>query len=754
MNITKKKLFWSILILAIVTNLSVLLDIRFLYLKTILSLGFLTFIPGLLVLMILNIKKSTFWEYLTNMVGMSISYLMVIGFLINIILPWLHITSKPLSLVPILTSLNIFLLITGYSAFKRSGFKQLSFKIPKIDRLNKIFFLAPLLFPLFGVMGATLLNNGGSNFLTKLTLIGITVFIILVSLLRKRLSENVYPYSVIFVSLSLLLMYSMRSWYISGWDINREMYVFRLAVEKGIWQYQNYVDTYNTCLSLSILPTIIKAVTGLSEGVIFKVIFQLFFVFHSLTVFLIIRRYLSAVLSFIASFLYFGGVYYNSTFTTLLRQEVAFLFFGLMLLSLFNKNYSIRVKNILFIIFGFSMIVSHYSTGYIAGGIFLFTFIVSRLYLLFINKVRKVKEKDRNKLFLSLKSILLLFVFQFLWICQYSELSKGITLTVANTYKNIQNILKEDWKIDLIKSSFQDKLNPKKYTNEELRGYVADNEYLYRNSDDYSNAQTESYIPTVIENELIESKNSFFKVLFLNLYILCKYVMILSFLLGIVIIFLDKHIFIDIEYSVSIVVSVILMSFIFLLPHISSVYNFERLFQQLLLFLSLSSVIFFKKILKKIPDLVLIGVLLLIYLDYSLNGMGLMLTTTGGLPTLNLYNKGFSYDTFYSHQEEISSINWISKNINGGMIHMDPYSQLKFFAFGDPKIHNTNKVIPTFMEKTSYVYASYSNTVKELNYLDARERFNRGVLTFNFPTEFLNSNKNLIYSNSVSAIYK
>jgi uncharacterized membrane protein len=196
------------------------------------------------------------------------------------------------------------------------------------------------------------------------------------------------------------------------------------------------------------------------------------------------------------------------------------------------------------------------------------------------------------------------------------------------------------------------------------------------------------------------------------------------------------------------------MSFIFLLPHISNVYNFERLFQQLLLFLSLSSVVFFQKILKKTSDLILICLLLLIYLDYSLNGMGLMLTITGGSPTLNLYNKGFSYNTFYPHQEEVSSIKWISKNINSGMIYMDPHSQLKFFTFGDPKIDSTDKVIPTFMEKNSYVYASYSNTVKELNFLDARERFRRGVLTFNFPTEFLNSNKNLIYSNSVSGIYK
>lgn len=754
MKITKNKFFGTILIFGIITDLLVLANIHFLYIRAIITFGFLAFVPGLLVLLSLNIKKLNLWETLVYIVGLSISFLMAIGYAINSILPWLHITNKPLSLTPALISLNIILPIIGFVAYKRNKSILANLKTPNLSLINKIFFLIPLLFPIISSLGAITLNNGGLNYLTKIALIGIAIYVFLIALLKNKLNENIYPCTVLLTSLSFLLMYSLRSWFISGWDISREMYVFRLTSDRGIWLFKSYVDTYSSCLSLSILPTIIKVVTGLGEGVIFKLIFQIIFVFHSLTVYLIFRRYSKAVLSFIASLLYFGGVYYNSTFPTLIRQEIAFLFFGLMFLILFSKNITPIIRNSMFLILGFSMVVSHYSTSYIAAGIFLFTYIFTQLYKFIRVKVRGIKGKYKDQFYLSWKTILLLFAFQFLWMSQFSVLPNDVTFTFKNTYKNIQNILSEDLKISSVTNSIFGKLNPEKYTDKELRGYINDNKYLYINSDTYSDNQTDTYLPMIKENEVIETKNPYLKFIFVNLYSILKYSLILSFLVGSIIIFLDNKILIDKEFSISIIVSVVLMLLIFLLPYVANVYNFERLFQQSLMFLSISSIVFFQRVLKGISNNLLVCVLLLICLGYSYYGMGLMLTLTGGSPTLNLYNKGFAFNTFYSHSEEISSINWLNRHYDGDLVYTDPYSQLKFFAFGDPTIKTDDKVIPSLMLKTSYVYSSYSNTIKKTNYLDVRERFTRGVLSFNFPTEFFNDNKNIIYSNGVSEIFK
>ena len=44
--------------------------------------------------------------------------------------------------------------------------------------------------------------------------------------------------------------------------------------------------------------------------------------------------------------------------------------------------------------------------------------------------------------------------------------------------------------------------------------------------------------------------------------------------------------------------------------------------------------------------------------------------------------------------------------------------------------------------------------VKKINYLDDRNEFNSGVLSFNFPTNFLDDNKNSIYNNGGSEIFR
>ena len=145
---------------------------------------------------------------------------------------------------------------------------------------------------------------------------------------------------------------------------------------------------------------------------------------------------------------------------------------------------------------------------------------------------------------------------------------------------------------------------------------------------------------------------------------------------------------------------------------------------------------------------------ILIYIGYFLFNLGFLLIYCGGEPMLNLYNMGPVYNEHYSHEEEIISINWLNKNHQTDVIYMGPYSELKFYAFGNPLLPHDKKIIPLFIDKSSYVYSNYVNKIKKINYWDARERFNNGILVFNFPTEFLKYNKNKIYNNGGSEIFK
>ena len=219
MKLTKNKIFFKILIFGLIVNLLVILDIQYLYLRAIFSFIFLITVPGLLIMLMLKIREIGFWEYLVYTIGLSIAFLMFGGLFINWTLPLVGI-DKPLSLVPLFVSFNIFLLIFWLIAFKRNKEISLKIKLLKLDGLNKLFFTIPIIFPILGIFGTNILNNQGPNYLTLIMLGGIAVYVFFIVLFRKKLNENIYPWSILMMSISLLLMYSLRSWHIIGWDIN------------------------------------------------------------------------------------------------------------------------------------------------------------------------------------------------------------------------------------------------------------------------------------------------------------------------------------------------------------------------------------------------------------------------------------------------------------------------------------------------------------------------------------------------------
>ncbi len=54
------------------------------------------------------------------------------------------------------------------------------------------------------------------------------------------------------------------------------------------------------------------------------------------------------------------------------------------------------------------------------------------------------------------------------------------------------------------------------------------------------------------------------------------------------------------------------------------------------------------------------------------------------------------------------------------------------------------------MDKKAYVYSSYTNTIKKRAFVSYKGE----TISYNFPTEFLNQNKNKIYNNRESELFK
>jgi uncharacterized membrane protein len=752
----RNKIFLFITLFLILINILVGFGINFLYLRQILGFLFLILVPGLLLMLCFKVRTVKFWEFLVYTVGLSIAFIMFAGLAINLALPALNITDKPLSLGPILINFNLFLIILGAVAYKRNAdFQPVQITVPKLDALNNIFFIIPLIFPVLSILGSFILNNHGPNTLTLIMLLGITVYVISVILFRKRLNPNIWPWIILLISVSLLLMCSLRSWYVSGWDISQEEYVFRLAQENQIWSMKFFQDSYNSCLSLSILPTVLNLFVDINSQFIFKLLFPLIFIFHSLTVFLIFRRYAPNVFSFIASFLYFGSGYYNLGFSALIRQEIGFLFFGLMLLILFSKEIYSKTKKKIFLIFSLSIIVSHYSTAYIFIIITTLTYFISCLYKKKIEK-EKVKEEFSKKrdINFNLTFILLLILsFScFMWLTQLTDTSGGLVSTITKTVQNMGSAFSSDLKQSSIKDALLSQSKTGYYTDGEFTDYINKVKTDYPKWVD-SGQLAKNYPLNVLSVEVISPKSVVLGYFFSYLFKFIKYLIIFSILIGSLLFFVNKDKFGDIEFSFMVIISVFLMFMMILLPFISKAYNFERLFQQCLIFLALPSVLFFQKIRKKFVKLPLV-LIILIYLLYSLFNFGVLLPYSGGAPTINLYNGGEFYNFHYSYLGEVSSISWTNSHLTKEMVYLDPYSKLKFYSFATLPSSFNQKVIPFLIEDNSYIYSSYANKIKGINSIDDRINLNAGILFFNFPTSFLETDKDKIYNNGESELFK
>ncbi|HNS26215.1 MAG TPA: DUF1616 domain-containing protein, partial [Methanobacteriaceae archaeon] len=110
-----KNWMFTVIFFLILTDLSIILDIPFL--REVFSFIFFSVVPGFLVILILNLKGMNPVKKVVLSVGMSISFLMIIGLALNSLYPLLN---QPLSFTPVFVTLNLFVVLLSVAAYWRN----------------------------------------------------------------------------------------------------------------------------------------------------------------------------------------------------------------------------------------------------------------------------------------------------------------------------------------------------------------------------------------------------------------------------------------------------------------------------------------------------------------------------------------------------------------------------------------------------------------------------------------------------------
>ena len=211
-----------ILIFLISTDLSIFLDIP--VFRQILGSILLAFVPGGIFLCILKSDKIGLTEKFVLSVGLSISFVMLIGILINTIYPHLGYET-PLSVISLVISISVAVLILAIIAHLRDGFAFFTKRTDlQLDIRDKAIILIPILFLPLSVLGMHIMNTTDNNAMLMALLFLIPSYVILISIFHNQIPKRSYPIIIFLISISLVLLLGMRSSHIIGSDTHKEYF--------------------------------------------------------------------------------------------------------------------------------------------------------------------------------------------------------------------------------------------------------------------------------------------------------------------------------------------------------------------------------------------------------------------------------------------------------------------------------------------------------------------------------------------------
>ncbi len=421
-----------ILILLILTDISIIGDIPFL--RQSLPFLFFSMVPGYLLVKGLDLKPI---EKFVLSVGLSLALLMFTGFFVNSLYP---LILRPLSLAPLLVSLNILMVLLLSIHMKRVDDARFSLEGDWMSMLNPIV-LYPLFLPVLTVLGSYMMDRYSNNLILLFMLLSIPVYLLTLTLERKKVHPIVYPLTLYCIGFSLLSLNTLPSNYLIGRDIHMEYYCFKRSLIDHHWDIHDPYHGYNSCLSLTILPAIYKYLLDVSSILVFKFYYCILGAIVPLPMYVFARRILkSRKLGFYATLLLmfqFAYIYMGQY----VRQLIAFIFFAAAIMILTSPIKGSHKKAI-FITFITATVLSHYTSAYV-----FFAVVALPPFIIWASKHLKWKsiQWDYSKRFSNKNLVLLFFSIIFLWYAQVTGPTFRDTLhVIIETFKSMANFFSLD----------------------------------------------------------------------------------------------------------------------------------------------------------------------------------------------------------------------------------------------------------------------------------------------------------------------
>jgi uncharacterized membrane protein len=693
------------LILQIIVYFVVFADIAIA--RTVVCFLYLMLVPGIVILRLLRLENLDIAEKALFSAGLSIAFLMFIGLIINEIAR-LALTS-PLSLNLLIISINTTVLLMSFIGARRDSLSMApTLQLKHSKSLFLVLLSVSLL--LLGSYGIIVVNTSGNSLFLLLLIFTISIIISLVFLSEKIIPSNYYPLILLVICICMLFFVSSNTSlitkYITGnGDLYPEYYAFKLTEINRFWNSGLAASPYNSGLfptysmiSVTIMPLIFSTITGLDSSSIFKLLYPLVVSFIALGTYKLYQTQTDRKAAFVATFFLITisvGKGWGSS-----KQEVAQLFYVSLFLLLFKKDISASKRNVLFIILGASLVISHYALSYI----FLLTILLEFLILTLMN-YRRTSSINQTKMPLALVLILLTITFSW-YIFVNSSATFNLLIDEVNTVTS----------------------NLGQFFNPESRG-------------------------TALQGLGVVQTTSIFNSISSAFFILTEFLLVLGFIK--LITSKDKTSRFSIEYKVIAAINMAIIAMNILLPTIADTFLMSRFYQTTLIILAPLAVLGGKTIIELVPKpnfrkLYAPLLVFMVFIPLFLFQTGFVFEVTKVQSTslpLSMYRwNDLELYGYIVNAQEVAGSQWIPKhaNITNIFIYSDSVSRYNVLtSYG-------------MMERgrIGYLLNTTRPTSNELIYLANTNLISKGYIFNTTEISPIVENQNKIYSNGECEIYR
>ena len=696
--------------------------------------------------------------------------LMLAGLGVNTFLPLLGV-QRPLDPLPVVLlgdtlTVALYLFRQQHPA-KRAWWPQIAAIRPEESRL----LAAAALCVTCAVLGANRLNNGAGDQVSLVALGGMVVTLLLLLRWQPQVRDGMTSVTLYLLSLALLLMTSLRGWYVTGHDIQGEYQVFQLTAAHGRWDMSYLRGAYNACLSITILPTEVSQIVHVDSPYVYKVFFQLIFALCPVLVYAIARRYWSGSIAVIAAVYFVGFPTFFTDMPFLNRQEIAFLFVCVAMLAVTNIAWSLRRRRLTFFVASLGVELSHYSTMYFFLGILLAAWAAQAASGLKLRRWRRpASEADARPApwgamarTVGIGSVFVVVVIAFAW-GELATQTAGAALTDAESaiagLTGSSNARAGDVSYSLFAGNTA---SPRTALNDYRQDTIK--QRAGSPPDTYVPISMVARYPTPVVNQPslpLTAAGRFLSnfgvpVAGLNSAIREAAAKGEQLFVGIgLITFIAMRRLrrrVGREFFFLCIGSIAMVAVITILPNLSVDYGVLRAFQEALILMAPVLVTGSIAAFSPLGQVWALRAAAAVCLGIFVSTTGLLPQLLGGYPAqLGLNNSGQYYDVYYMHPQEVAAVNWLAgqPGVLPSGIQAENFTNRFMFSAPPDGSQVITDIYPTVLRQSSWVILGYSNVRTG----QATTDYDGDLLTYVYPISILRGTKNLVYDNDGAEIYK